>query len=249
MIIWLSSYPRSGNTFLRTVLKHSFGISSYSLYDDKYDIASDKTTADIVGHLSHGKTIDDFTLFATQSPESYFVKTHELPSENSKAIYIIREGLSTCVSYKNYLENFGTKTDLRDILLGNVGFGAWHNHVSSWLSRSNNTLYIRYEDLTQNLNDVIDEISMHINRPVMSRMVPAFKELNLVNSRFFRSGNNFANLQEVSESDRSLFEEVAGQLNNQLGYTEHINCSKNQSTPLAETFILSSEVENLNNKS
>jgi len=33
MIIWLASYPRSGNTLLRTVIKSCMGIDSYSDQD------------------------------------------------------------------------------------------------------------------------------------------------------------------------------------------------------------------------
>jgi len=34
-MIWLSSYPRSGNTFLRNVLFEVYGISSSSYYEGK----------------------------------------------------------------------------------------------------------------------------------------------------------------------------------------------------------------------
>jgi len=33
-MIWLASYPRSGNTLLRVILKHCFGLSSQSVYHD-----------------------------------------------------------------------------------------------------------------------------------------------------------------------------------------------------------------------
>ena len=31
-VVWLASYPRSGNTFLRTILWHCFGLRSASVY-------------------------------------------------------------------------------------------------------------------------------------------------------------------------------------------------------------------------
>ena len=34
MIVWLASYPRSGNTFLRMVLHFVYGQKTYSLYND-----------------------------------------------------------------------------------------------------------------------------------------------------------------------------------------------------------------------
>jgi hypothetical protein len=37
MIVWLASYPRSGNTFVRTLLHSAFGLESYSLHCDEGD--------------------------------------------------------------------------------------------------------------------------------------------------------------------------------------------------------------------
>ena len=34
VIVWLASYPRSGNTFLRIVLHRLYGVPTYSVYDD-----------------------------------------------------------------------------------------------------------------------------------------------------------------------------------------------------------------------
>jgi hypothetical protein len=34
LIVWLASYPRSGNTYFRVVLNRVFGIGAYTLYPD-----------------------------------------------------------------------------------------------------------------------------------------------------------------------------------------------------------------------
>ena len=39
MIVWLASYPRSGNTFLRVVLHNVYGVSTYSVYEDNDPVA------------------------------------------------------------------------------------------------------------------------------------------------------------------------------------------------------------------
>lgn len=39
MIVWLASYPRSGNTFLRIVLHRLYGVPTYSVYDDDDPVA------------------------------------------------------------------------------------------------------------------------------------------------------------------------------------------------------------------
>jgi hypothetical protein len=38
VILWIASYPRSGNSFLRVVLKAAFGLPSDSLYAEKSDV-------------------------------------------------------------------------------------------------------------------------------------------------------------------------------------------------------------------
>ncbi len=50
MIVWLASYPRSGNTFFRVILNSIFDIKTYSIYDDKGDIGADEKTSETVGH-------------------------------------------------------------------------------------------------------------------------------------------------------------------------------------------------------
>jgi hypothetical protein len=36
VLLWLASYPRSGNTFLRLVLKAVFGMGSYTAYREAF---------------------------------------------------------------------------------------------------------------------------------------------------------------------------------------------------------------------
>jgi hypothetical protein len=39
VIVWLASYPRSGNTFLRVVLHNLYGVPTYSVYEDDDPVA------------------------------------------------------------------------------------------------------------------------------------------------------------------------------------------------------------------
>ena len=48
LIIWISSYPRSGNTFLRTILKNCLGQFTYSIYNDN-EIGGDPDLTEITG--------------------------------------------------------------------------------------------------------------------------------------------------------------------------------------------------------
>ena len=48
-MVWLASYPRSGNTFLRTILWQCFGLRSASYYRD--DLGGNKELEEYVGHI------------------------------------------------------------------------------------------------------------------------------------------------------------------------------------------------------
>jgi hypothetical protein len=47
MIVWLASFPRSGNTFLRIVLHRHFGIRSAVVYD--FDGVAERVGRELVG--------------------------------------------------------------------------------------------------------------------------------------------------------------------------------------------------------
>lgn len=51
-IIWLASYPRSGNTYLRTVLWHCFELRSASIYPN--DLGGNAGLEEYTGHIEHG---------------------------------------------------------------------------------------------------------------------------------------------------------------------------------------------------
>lgn len=48
MIIWLASYPRSGNILLRIILKSVFGKETYSKYNDLKDIGANQKIMELV---------------------------------------------------------------------------------------------------------------------------------------------------------------------------------------------------------
>src|SRR5262245_5929563 len=98
MITWLASYPRSGNSFFRIVLKHLYAIPTYEAYN--LDLANPifAGLAEIVGHKPNPATLEEMA----QSGQHYIVKTHELPRDDYPAIYLVRDGRDAIVSHANY---------------------------------------------------------------------------------------------------------------------------------------------------
>jgi hypothetical protein len=206
MLIWLASYPRSGNTFLRVVLKHIFELSTWSIYNDASDIGADPVTSDIVGHAP---LPDDFDLEQARAEEKlYLIKTHDYPvNDDDRAIYIVRDGRESVLSYLKYERAYRRpQTTLLDVIYGNVPFGSWSRHLEKWdPKRRNNTLFIRFEELIEMPAAVIEEISAFIGVPPAETEAPSFAELNKVNPRFFSSGKKDSWRNVFSEDEQTAF--------------------------------------------
>jgi hypothetical protein len=206
MIIWLASYPRSGNTFLRILLKHAFNLETYSVYGDVNDIAGDSTFAEIVGHKPLPENFDLDK--ARASSELFIIKTHDYPSTHpDKAIYLVRDGRECAVSYWHYLQSFISDSfSLNDVLYGDVRFGLWGDHIHQWdpINRPN-TLVISFEDLVANPMSKIPSIATFIGVESNLGRIPDFSELNRINSQFFRKGEIDAWRKELSINQNLVF--------------------------------------------
>lgn len=125
-IIWLASYPKSGNTWVRTVLANYFlgrrkpvGINELRKFtlsetrQDFYDRAA--------GGAFRGKTFEDCMavrpkvqrLIAAAKPEPHFVKTHSIidkvgpvplvdPALTAAAVYVMRNPFDVVPSYARH---------------------------------------------------------------------------------------------------------------------------------------------------
>lgn len=209
-VIWLASYPRSGNTLTRSIFKHNFGIHTYSLYNDKSDIGKYEEIRAFVGHKD-GKW--GFTIGSTQAqqipayPEKIFavkdvgpiiIKTHSQYHEyyrDFKVIYVIREPRSVLTSYVSYKKNFTANPADGDQLLNELIFdgdpmsGFWSEHIEGWLSnKRENILILKYEDIIGNFSVVLDQISDFIDKKPINRELADFSEFQKANSLFFRKG-------------------------------------------------------------
>ena len=190
MIVWLASYPRSGNTFFRVIMNSVFGIKTYSIYNDTSDIGADERTSEIVGHEFLPKNFD--LAKARASKEIYYIKTHELIENidldsSDKVIYLVRDGRESSLSFTKYLKNFhnGDGT-LADVLYGNIPFGTWGEHVRQWAGVDK--LVIHFETLTKDPSSMISSISKYLDIQTVNDKIPTFDELNKINPKFFNSG-------------------------------------------------------------
>ncbi len=223
MIVWLASYPRSGNTFFRVILNSAFGIKTYSLYDDLGDIGADEATTDIVGHTFLPKDFDPDK--ARASDEIYYIKTHELLNntaldDSDKVIYLVRDGRECILSFTKHRQIFYKKDVdyLENIVYGHRYYGTWGEHIRQWKNRDK--LLIKFEMMTDEPSSILQDIANYLNIQPISNRIPTFQELQKINPKFFRSGKKDSWKKHFSESDHLAFWLQNANEMIKMGYTD-----------------------------
>lgn len=220
MILWLASYPRSGNTFLRTLLFTCFGVETYSIYNDKSDIGKSDTFSETVGHRMFNGSWDAFYDRVTDSDDITAIKTHGAPIDDAKAIYVVRDARAAIVSFHHYLQSYSRyKADVYDVISGAVSYGSWSEHYKSWSPKTRpNTLFLTFEELTGQPDVAIAKIAEFIKLPLKHNTPPTFTELQKNFPEFFRSGSNTKNVSELNEEQLSYLLFIHGETLKQLNY-------------------------------
>lgn len=111
-LIMLASYPRSGNTYLRTILWHCFKLPSASVYQQ--DLLGAKTLEKYVGHVEIAPGD------CRTGPEKrgiQAVKTHKYPVDDTSAIYVVRDGRAASVSLWEFIHR---KITLDELIEGGI---------------------------------------------------------------------------------------------------------------------------------
>jgi hypothetical protein len=222
-MIWLASFPRSGNTYFRNILFHVYGKDSV-VFKPKSKKPPVKSS-------------------------DYFVKTHMLPyqvipvSTKIPAIYIVRDGRDSLVSMAHQMSTISRPgTDYHENLLDVLNpkekehFGGWGKNVEEWLKRAN--YIIRFEDLISKPKEVFLEIEKYFNLsggnwdnlPTFEqqqegevRYAPKKKLENAKGTKtsrlFFRKGKVGNWKTEMPENIKNMFWEKYGETMQKLGYT------------------------------
>ena len=224
MIVWLASYPRSGNTYSRSILNHYFGIRSFSIHGDQSDIAANSALAEVVGHSKGDRnTLDVVRL--RDADETFLIKTHDTlasyMSARDDVIYIVRDGRDATASYLKYMHNILkiTNTTLSEIITGNIAFGTWGNHVLRWSQDYFNNIHrFKFEDIIANPDKFADELSDILNRSRSREKFPDFARFKSIYPNFFGSGKTGTFSEVFSPTDIALFDIFNGPAMRMAGY-------------------------------
>jgi hypothetical protein len=207
--IHLASYPRSGNTYLRTILWHCFKLPSASVY--KQDLLGAKALEDYVGHIEVAP--GDLKNWAGKKGIQA-VKTHKYPADDRPAIYIVRDGRAACVSLWEFTYR---KIPLAQVIEGNHEYGTWANHVAAWRPWERaETLLLRYEDMVGNLPLVLSEISRFLGLKILSDRVPDRNQIADLAVIWVRKQSDWH--QFITDGELEVFDRVNGSMMRRLGY-------------------------------
>lgn len=152
--IWLVSYPKSGNTWLRFLLGN---LSSNASVDF---LSIERIIPDIYANSMAN-------LCKLQSPR--ILKSHEaFDRRYKKIIYIVRDPRDVVISYLKHqqkMRNIPTDYSMdvfgEEFIKGALPAGSWKEHVGSWLGAKDgesNFILIRYEDLLKDTENTLRNI-------------------------------------------------------------------------------------------
>jgi hypothetical protein len=187
MIVWLASYPKSGNTLLRGILSSYFFSKDGVLdFNNLYKIGQFPCISQF--KAIEINTNDDAEVFKNyikaqenineNIKKTIFLKTHSAfcKIENSNftnlknslgVIYVIRDprNLVNSLAYHNQV-NVQTATNIlinnhwlqKDNIITKTFVGSWKFNYLSWKKFGKKNLIIKYEDLINHKEDTILEI-------------------------------------------------------------------------------------------
>lgn len=217
--IWLASYPRSGNTFLRIILQNLFRLPTYSIYriegaefpDPSAEALEEapflpREWAELLSDDPHAETV--------------LIKTHNPPRDGRKAIYLVRDGRASINSYFHYHKKFAfEQPSLTEVIVGACQFGSWSEHYLAWQPKTRpETLWLRYEDLVSRPAEFIPVLAKFIGATPLDGRLPTFAELKERMPAFFRRGQNNDFASQWSPGQQALFNLVHGPVMQELGY-------------------------------
>lgn len=212
MLVWVCSYPRSGNTFLRIVLNRLYGVRASTVYD--VDGVAARVGRDLVGYTDRAGT----TAAMRGAPEVHFVKTHRQRDadvdEADPAICLVRDGRDAMVSWARMLSEADPsrfEKELRALIerRASVGTGGWGQTVLSWLlPAAPHRVLLRYEDLVARPREAVAEVLRVVApglRALPDGRIPEFEELRRTDERFFRRGHGGTHRDEMPADLHDLF--------------------------------------------
>ena len=186
--IILSSYPKSGNTWLKFILSYLYAKKNTNITFTNIDKI-------VPGVMPAWK----YLLTKKYLYPSVF-KSHSIYNSSNnryKNIYIIRDPRDVYISYYYFL---GGAKNLKHFswFIGNYEFpyGRWSDHVKSWIQHQNkdNIAFVKYEDMLIDIHHELDKVVKKIFIPsTKNERIKAVEKSTFENlkEKAVKAGNNY----------------------------------------------------------
>lgn len=210
MIVWLASYPRSGNTLYRLVMQQCFGLGSYS----DQGIGTERSIigfGEERGLLEFEGSWEAFYEQASADRELHLVKTHLPPRDDQPAIVVMRDPRSALCSYHHFLQDYWKhdRFTLEQVVRGEVGYGDLIEFYRKWMSRpAGTTLLVHYHELVDLGVATVNRLAAFTGLEPGEIRPVEFDALKAASPSFFRSGKtSWSGDPEWTEEVEEVFRE------------------------------------------
>ena len=235
MLVWLSSFPRSGNTFLRMCLHWYTAerVSSYSITDDPLFIKVG--VADKIGH-QRLKELDSPQHISVEalkklddSEELYIIKTHKpiaRLSYQARTIFLVRDPRDAMVSLVHWrqwqLDNKKVAHPTWQKTFNGM-YNKRHWHTFTELSIDLADVIVKYEDLVAAPYETVERIITELDLPLTMewQVMPTFEEMHEKLPRFFRKGVVGSGRTVFTPEQDAAFYARSGAMMDRLGYERY----------------------------
>ncbi|HTU42198.1 MAG TPA: sulfotransferase domain-containing protein [Candidatus Aquilonibacter sp.] len=228
--VFVASYPRSGNTWLRFML-YEILVGQSSSFVNIRQLVPDIGQQDAASPLL--------------AQGGRLIKTHEpYRREYKKAIYLVRDARDVALSEFAYQKALGVIPDdfelyLQRFLRGRVNpFGSWVEHVNSWMKAKDDEdaeiLLVHYDKLRrdpeESLAAMMEFLAVTVERQTIQRAISnnslkKMQEKEKANpqkasakGRFVREGSVGGWSQAFTPAQALVFEQHTGTVLQRLGY-------------------------------
>ncbi len=175
----------------------------------------------------------------------YFIKTHELPEDDSPAILLVRDGRDAMVSFAHFIDDYAMvqrsgfnailaravackerivngrnrfEQSLRRVIAGE--YFNWSNHYHAWRTRRTGCAVVKFESLIAKPGETVQQ-SLQVLGVELARhdeQVPSFEVLHALDPKFYRAGTTGQWRTEMRPDLEELFWSEHHQAMHHAGY-------------------------------
>jgi hypothetical protein len=242
MIIYICSYPRSGNDWVANVIRHCFGLHPSSLYhqtNSNYNYGECLETNKFIIEDSSDNTwrvldnckdllTDEFRQQLAKDKSVYILQTHEFPYASyipgEHIIHIVRNPASVFWSFYKFNNEKGYNLTIEDNIFGNATFGKWNEHTATYIAfgEQNPKIYslFSYEEFFNGFDSLLKAITNYSALTQVNHIdtFPEFDYWHKKDKLHFRNGRNSDWKSNLTIDQLALIWILHGEVMKKCGY-------------------------------